>query len=282
MVGSKKKHGKTMPSLSMKKKYGDEKMKCECCKIHKAELKDFRTHPKEDKTYSFKVCKRCFQLSNKEFFNYQTVTKHGTPKKQKCKQEEEKVIKQPSWVKWEKDIENGDVEGYEEEEEEEEKIEIGTKRKGICKHTNKNVLQIYDGVSNDNPHQKGWLCLHKYEFEEEEEEEKEFIIPLKNTKYTSYRVKARNQEEAIEKFNNDEGEYEDLENMYLLEPEEWEIDKDQSIEEIKEEHKEEVKEMNEIIKPDYKRGFQILMEYFDSISDEEKPKVDKLLKEAGL
>ena len=32
----------------------------------------------------------------------------------------------------------------------------------------------------------------------------------------------------------------------------------------------------------YKKGFDILMEYFDSISDEEKPKVDKQLKEIGL
>lgn len=36
------------------------------------------------------------------------------------------------------------------------------------------------------------------------------------------------------------------------------------------------------IKPDYEKGFNILMEYFDSISDEEKPKVDKLLKKLGL
>ena len=36
------------------------------------------------------------------------------------------------------------------------------------------------------------------------------------------------------------------------------------------------------MKPNYKKGFDILYEYFDSISDEEKPKVDKLLKEVGL
>jgi predicted CopG family antitoxin len=32
----------------------------------------------------------------------------------------------------------------------------------------------------------------------------------------------------------------------------------------------------------YKKGFEILMEYFDSISDEEKPKVHKQLFELGL
>lgn len=35
-------------------------------------------------------------------------------------------------------------------------------------------------------------------------------------------------------------------------------------------------------KPDYKKAYNILIEYFDSISDEEKPKVDKLLKECRL
>lgn len=32
----------------------------------------------------------------------------------------------------------------------------------------------------------------------------------------------------------------------------------------------------------YKKGFEILNEYFDSIEDEEKPKVDKKLKRLGL
>jgi hypothetical protein len=32
----------------------------------------------------------------------------------------------------------------------------------------------------------------------------------------------------------------------------------------------------------YKKGFEILMEYFDSISDEEKTKVDERLKEVLL
>ena len=32
----------------------------------------------------------------------------------------------------------------------------------------------------------------------------------------------------------------------------------------------------------YKRGYHILMEYFDSISDEERPKVDAQLKSLGL
>lgn len=34
--------------------------------------------------------------------------------------------------------------------------------------------------------------------------------------------------------------------------------------------------------PKYKEGFRVLIEYFDSISDEEKPDVDKQLKELGL
>lgn len=32
----------------------------------------------------------------------------------------------------------------------------------------------------------------------------------------------------------------------------------------------------------YKKGFNILMKYFDSISDEEKPIVDRKLKRLGL
>ena len=32
----------------------------------------------------------------------------------------------------------------------------------------------------------------------------------------------------------------------------------------------------------YKKAYEILMEYFDSISDEEKPEVDKQLKRLGL
>lgn len=35
-------------------------------------------------------------------------------------------------------------------------------------------------------------------------------------------------------------------------------------------------------RPDYKGAYGILMEYWDSISDEEKPEVDKRLKEVGL
>jgi hypothetical protein len=38
--------------------------------------------------------------------------------------------------------------------------------------------------------------------------------------------------------------------------------------------------LDEAIK--YKQAYEILIEYFDSISDEEKPKVDKKLKELGL
>ena len=34
--------------------------------------------------------------------------------------------------------------------------------------------------------------------------------------------------------------------------------------------------------PDYKKGYEILSEYFDSISDEEKPKVHRALKRVGL
>ena len=36
------------------------------------------------------------------------------------------------------------------------------------------------------------------------------------------------------------------------------------------------------MKQNYKKGFEILMEYFDSISDEEKEEVDQRLKEVGL
>ena len=35
-------------------------------------------------------------------------------------------------------------------------------------------------------------------------------------------------------------------------------------------------------KSKYEKGFNILIEYFDSISDEEKPEVSKRLKEIGL
>jgi hypothetical protein len=35
-------------------------------------------------------------------------------------------------------------------------------------------------------------------------------------------------------------------------------------------------------KPDYKKAYLILMEYWDSISDEEKPEADKRLKACGL
>ena len=34
--------------------------------------------------------------------------------------------------------------------------------------------------------------------------------------------------------------------------------------------------------PDYEKGYNILIEYFDSIADEEKIEVDKKLKECGL
>ena len=39
--------------------------------------------------------------------------------------------------------------------------------------------------------------------------------------------------------------------------------------------------MTEILN-DYKKAFEILMEYFDFIPDEDKPKVDKALKKLGL
>jgi len=35
-------------------------------------------------------------------------------------------------------------------------------------------------------------------------------------------------------------------------------------------------------KIDYKKAYWIMAEYFDSIADEEKPEVDKKLKECGL
>ena len=36
------------------------------------------------------------------------------------------------------------------------------------------------------------------------------------------------------------------------------------------------------MKPNYKKAYNILMDYFDSISDEEQPKVSKRLEECGL
>lgn len=41
-------------------------------------------------------------------------------------------------------------------------------------------------------------------------------------------------------------------------------------------------DQNELVLADYKKGFDIMMEYFDSIADEEKPEVDRQLKEIGL
>jgi len=34
--------------------------------------------------------------------------------------------------------------------------------------------------------------------------------------------------------------------------------------------------------PDYKKGFEILMEYWDSMPDEEKEDIDRRLKECGI
>ena len=36
------------------------------------------------------------------------------------------------------------------------------------------------------------------------------------------------------------------------------------------------------MKPDYQRAYFILMEYWDSLPDEEKPRIDELLKGCGL
>ena len=35
-------------------------------------------------------------------------------------------------------------------------------------------------------------------------------------------------------------------------------------------------------KPNYEKAYWIMADYFDSIADEEKPEVDKKLKECGL
>ena len=50
------------------------------------------------------------------------------------------------------------------------------------------------------------------------------------------------------------------------------------------EHNKELRKAVKVVKkmPDYKRGYFILAEYWDSISDEEKSKVDKLLKGCRL
>jgi len=45
---------------------------------------------------------------------------------------------------------------------------------------------------------------------------------------------------------------------------------------------EKLDEALENINPNYEKGYGILNEYFDSISDEEKEEVDKRLKECGL
>ena len=36
------------------------------------------------------------------------------------------------------------------------------------------------------------------------------------------------------------------------------------------------------MRTNYKKGYYLLLEYFDSISDDEKPKVDAKLKKVGL
>ena len=36
------------------------------------------------------------------------------------------------------------------------------------------------------------------------------------------------------------------------------------------------------MKPNYKKAYEILIEYYDSIADEEKEEVDKQLKRCGL
>lgn len=40
------------------------------------------------------------------------------------------------------------------------KHKIGEIKIGICKHTKVKIKQIFDGASNDNPNEFGWLCLH--------------------------------------------------------------------------------------------------------------------------
>ena len=37
-----------------------------------------------------------------------------------------------------------------------------------------------------------------------------------------------------------------------------------------------------MVKPNYKKGYEILSEYFDSISEEERDQVDKRLRDCGL
>jgi len=36
------------------------------------------------------------------------------------------------------------------------------------------------------------------------------------------------------------------------------------------------------MRPNYRKGYNILMEYWDSLPDEEKPKIDEELKKVGL
>ena len=40
--------------------------------------------------------------------------------------------------------------------------------------------------------------------------------------------------------------------------------------------------LTNMVKPNYKKGFEILSEYFDSIADEEKESVDRELRKCGV
>ena len=53
-------------------------------------------------------------------------------------------------------------------------------------------------------------------------------------------------------------------------------------EDMKQQEINELVEMLEKEKERYEKGFSILIEYFDSIADEEKPEVSKRLEEIGL
>jgi len=41
-------------------------------------------------------------------------------------------------------------------------------------------------------------------------------------------------------------------------------------------------ELKQKIKPNYKKAFSILMEYWESLPDEEKPKINKRLEKIGV
>jgi len=53
-----------------------------------------------------------------------------------------------------------------------------TIRVGVCKHTNRRVLQQFDGSSEDAIDKAGWFCLHEDTITEEQEAILYFLYKL--------------------------------------------------------------------------------------------------------